>query len=101
MSTPSGPPYTRAFLIHYRQQYVEEQAALLLSNFVTSVTNAVLAAAKQGLGNYTVKDLPVGTQYTQALNALKVNFPDITVRIINLPTKQKLVSQPAIYIAWV
>jgi len=101
MSTPPGPPYTRAFLIHYRQQYVEEQAALALANFVTTVTNAVLAAAKQGLGSYTVKEIPVATQFTQALNALKANFPDITVRIINLPTKQKLVSQPAIYIAWV
>jgi hypothetical protein len=100
MSTPL-PPYTRAFLINYRQRYVEEQAALALSNFVTSVTNAVLAAAKQGLGNYTVKEIPVATQFTQALNAIKANFPDITVRIINLPTKQKLVSQPAIYIAWI
>lgn len=101
MSTPTGPPYTRAFLIHYRQQYLEEQAALALSNFVAAVTNSVLAAAKQGLSNYTVKEIPVGAQFTQAVNAIKANFPDITVRIINLPTKQKLVSQPAIYIAWV
>jgi len=100
MSTPPAPPYTRTFLIQYRQQYVQEQAAIALSNFVNNVTNAVLAAAKQGLSNYTVKEIPVASQFQQAINALKVNFPDITIRLVNLPTSQKMVSQPAIYITW-
>ena len=100
MSTPPAPPYTRTFLIQYRQQYVQEQAAIALTNFVNNVTNAVLAAAKQGLSNYTVKEIPVASQFQQAINALKVNFPDITIRLVNLPTSQKMVSQPAIYITW-
>jgi hypothetical protein len=99
MSSPQ-PPYTRDFLIKYRQSYVEQQAALALSNFVTSVTNSVLAAAKNGLTSYTVKEIPVTTQFQQAIDALKANFPDITIRVINLPTHEKLKSVPAIYISW-
>jgi hypothetical protein len=101
MSTPPPPPpYTRTFLIQYRQQYVKQQEALALTNFVNNVTNAVLAAAKQGLSSYTVREIPVSSQFQQAMNALKVNFPDITIRLINIPTNQKLVSQPAILINW-
>lgn len=99
MSTPA-PPYTRKFLIQYRQAYIEQQAALALSNFVTSVTNSVLAAAKNGQMSYTVKEIPVTSQFTQAMAALKVNFPDITVKLINLPTSEKLKSVPAILISW-
>ena len=99
MSTPT-PPYTRNFLIQYRQEYINQQAALALSNFVTSVTNSVLAAAKNGQMSYTVKEIPVTTQFQQAMAALKVNFPDITVRLINLPTSEKLKSVPAILISW-
>jgi hypothetical protein len=100
MSAPP-PPYTRTFLIEYRQAYIEQQNALALSNFVTSVTNSVLAAAKNGLMSFTVTEIPPVTQFQQAITALKVNFPDITVKLINLPTKVKLKSVPAILISWV
>ena len=96
----SGPPYTRNFLIQYRQSYIDQQAAAALSNFVTSVTNSVLAAAKNGQMSYTVKEIPVTSQFQQAIAALKVNFPDITVKLINLPTQEKLKSVPAILISW-
>jgi hypothetical protein len=99
MSTPA-PPYTRSFLIQYRQEYIKQQAALALSNFVTSVTNSVLAAAKNGQMTYTVREIPVTSQFQQAIAALKVNFPDTTVRLINLPTSEKLKSVPAILISW-
>jgi len=99
MSTPA-PPYTRSFLIQYRQQYVDQLAAKALSDFVNATTHAVLSAAKEGLISYTVKTIPVTTQFQQAMNALKVNFPDITIRLINLPTAVKLKSVPAIYITW-
>lgn len=101
MSAPPDPPYTRAFLIKYRQEFIKQQEAEALKNFVTSVTNSVLAAAKQGLGSFTVKTIPVSAQFQQAMGALRENFPDITIRLINLPTEQKKVSVPAIYITWV
>jgi hypothetical protein len=100
MSTPPPPPYTRTFLIQYRQAFIQQQAATALSNFVTSVTNSVLAAAKSGQMSYTVKEIPVTSQFQQAMAALKVNFPDITVKLINLPTGEKLKSVPAILISW-
>jgi len=99
MSNPQ-PPYTRDFLRQYRQAYINQQNALALSNFVTSVTNNVLAAAQQGKVSYTVEQIPVASQFQQAIDALKVNFPDITVRLINLPTSQKLKSVPGILISW-
>jgi hypothetical protein len=100
MSAPPPPPYTRNFLIKYRQEYIKQQAEIELNNFVTSVTNSVLAAAKNGLLNYTVREIPVATQFNQAIAALKVNFPDTTVRLINLPTNERLKSVPAILISW-
>jgi hypothetical protein len=100
MSAPPPPPYTRTFLIEYRQAYIQQQAATALNNFVTAVTNAVLAAAKNGQMTYTVREIPVTTQFQQAMAAIKVNFPDITVRLINLPSGEKLKSVPAIFISW-
>jgi len=99
MSTPS-PPYTRNFLLQYRKEYIAQQNALALNNFVSSVTNNVLAAAQQGKVSYTVEEIPVASQFQQAMDALKVNFPDITIRLVNLPTTQKLKSVPGILISW-
>jgi len=101
MSAPPPPPYTRSFLLHYRQAYVQQQQELALNKFVSTVTASVLAAAQQGLMSYTVEEIPVANQYQEAINALKANFPDITIRLINLPSAQKRVSVPGIYIAWI
>jgi hypothetical protein len=94
------PPYTRDFLIQYRQAYINQQNALALSNFVTTVTNHVLAAAQQGKVSFTVTQIPVTSPIQQAIDALKVNFPDIAIRPVNIPTGQKLQSAPGILISW-
>lgn len=96
----SNPPYTKEFLISYRQRFVEAEKAKVLADFVNSVTKSVLAAAKQGLSSYTVREIPVVTQFQQAMNALKVNFPDSVVKLINIPTPQARTSVPAILISW-
>ena len=96
----SGPPYTRDYLLKYRQSYINQQNALALENFVNSVTEHVLEAAQQGKLSFTVKQIPVASQFQQAIDAIKVNFPDITVRLVNLPTNQHLKSIPAILISW-
>ena len=95
------PPYTRAFLVQYRQSFIDEQNATVFNSFISGITNAVLGAAKNGLTNYTIKEVPANTQFQQVIDALKINFPDITIRLIQLPTAEKLKSTPAIYISWV
>jgi hypothetical protein len=100
MNTPSGPPYSREFLINCRNDFIKQQEQIALNNFVTTVTNKVIAAAQQGLTNYTVEQSYVPTDIKQAVDALKVNFPDITIKIVHLPTSQKLQSVSSILISW-
>ena len=101
MSTgPPPPPYTRNFLISYHPNFVAEQQQIKLNNFVNQITTAVLYAAKQGLISYTVTDILVSSQYQQVMNALKVNFPDITIKLVDLPTKQRGISTHGIYLLW-
>lgn len=95
----SRPPTTREYLLRYRQDYLDQQNELTIKNFVNSVTDHVLAAAQQGKLSYTVKQIPA-TNQQQVIDAIKTNFPDITVRIVNLPTNQKLKSVPGILISW-
>ena len=95
----SVPPYTRDYLLKYRQAYIDQQNALAIKNYVNSVTEHVLAAAQQGKLSYTAQQIPAANQQ-QVINAIKANFPDITVRIVNLPTNQKLKSVPGILISW-
>jgi len=96
----STPPYTRAFLINYHKQHQHEQSVKIFNDFINTITNTVLGAAKQGLTDYTIREVPSTTTFNDVILALKINFPDITIKIINLPGPQKFTSIDAIYITW-
>ena len=99
MSTPA-PPYTRAFLVSYQKKSIKEQETQIFNEFVSNITTTILGAAKQGLRDYTIRGVPPSTTFEAVIAALKINFPDITIQIVDLPGPIRLTSVQAIYIAW-
>jgi hypothetical protein len=96
----STPPYTRDFLINYHTQFQQEQSLKIFNDFINSITNSVLGAAKHGLKEYTIREVPSTTTFNDFILGLKINFPDITIKLTDLPGPYKLTSVKAIYITW-
>ena len=99
MSTPP-PPYTRAFLASYQKKSVQDQERTIFNEFISNITTTILGAAKQGLRDYTIRGVPPSTTFAAVIAALKINFPDITIQMVDLPGPIKLTSVQAIYISW-